>query len=52
MQYTAGLDIKKLVFFHHEPSRKDGELEQIEKSYANSTSPKIIIAKEVSVLEA
>ncbi|WP_461255713.1 MBL fold metallo-hydrolase [Treponema sp. R80B11-R83G3] len=52
IEFIAGTDIKTLVFFHHEPSRKDGELEQIEKSYANSTSPKIIVAKEGLVLEA
>jgi len=52
LQYTAGADIKKLVFFHHDPSRKDSELEQIEKSYANNTNPKIVVAKEGLVLEA
>jgi len=52
MEFTAGIGIKTLVFFHHEPSRKDSELEEIEKSYVNSTSPKIIVAKEGLVLEA
>jgi phosphoribosyl 1,2-cyclic phosphodiesterase len=52
VEFTAGIDIKTLVFFHHEPSRKDSELEQIEKSYANCTSPKIVVAKEGLVLEA
>jgi phosphoribosyl 1,2-cyclic phosphodiesterase len=52
MQHTAGLDIKKLIFFHHESSRKDSELEQIEKSYADSKEPEIMIAKEGLVVEA
>jgi phosphoribosyl 1,2-cyclic phosphodiesterase len=52
VQYTAGIDIKKLVLFHHDPSRKDSELEQIEKNYADNTEPKIIMAKEGLVLEA
>jgi len=52
MDFTAGIGVKTLVFFHHEPSRKDGELEQIEKKYANNTSPKIVVAKEGLVLEA
>jgi len=52
VEFTAGIGIKTLVFYHHEPSRKDNELEQIEKSYANSTSPKIVVAKEGLVLEA
>jgi phosphoribosyl 1,2-cyclic phosphodiesterase len=52
MQFTADIGIKKLVFFHHEPSRKDSELELIEKSYANNTAPEIFVAKEGLVLEA
>jgi phosphoribosyl 1,2-cyclic phosphodiesterase len=52
VQYTAGIDIKKLVLFHHDPSRKDSELEQIEKNYANNAEPEVIIAKEGLVLEA
>ena len=49
---AAGLDIKKLVFFHHEPSRADSQLEQIEKKYANNTDPVIVVAKEGLVLQA
>jgi len=52
VQTTAGLDLKKLVLFHHEPSRTDSQLEQIEKSYAKNKSPKVIIAKEGMTLEA
>jgi phosphoribosyl 1,2-cyclic phosphodiesterase len=52
VQYTAGMDIKKLVFFHHDPARKDSELEKIEKSYAKNKNLKIIAAREGLVLEA
>jgi phosphoribosyl 1,2-cyclic phosphodiesterase len=52
IQYTAGLDIKTLVFSHHEPSRTDDELKQIEKDYTNSKTQKMIVAKEGLVLEA
>jgi phosphoribosyl 1,2-cyclic phosphodiesterase len=52
IQYTTGMDIKKLIFFHHDPARKDSELEHIEKNYANNMEPKIIAAKEGLVLEA
>ena len=52
IQTTAGLNLKKLVLFHHEPSRTDSQLEQIEKSYAKNESPQIVIAKEGITLEA
>jgi len=45
-------DVKKLVCFHHDPSRTDSQLEQLEKKYTDSTTVKIIIAKEGMVLEA
>jgi len=49
---TRGMDVKKLIFFHHDPSRTDNELEEIEKKHANKTNPEIIIAKEGLILEA
>jgi phosphoribosyl 1,2-cyclic phosphodiesterase len=52
VQSTKDIDIKKLVLFHHEPSRTDSQLEQIEKSYANNKAPEVIVAKEGLILEA
>ena len=49
---AADIDVKKLVLFHHEPSRTDKELEKIEKSYAKSRSPEIVLAREGMVLQA
>jgi len=46
---TAGA--QTLVFYHHDPAHTDSRLEQIEKSYANSTA-RIIMAREGMVLEA
>jgi phosphoribosyl 1,2-cyclic phosphodiesterase len=48
---TDGINVKKLVLFHHEPSRTDSQLEQIEKEFANNT-PSVIMAAEGSTLEA
>ncbi|MCL2230308.1 MAG: MBL fold metallo-hydrolase [Treponema sp.] len=45
-------DVKKVVFFHHEPSRKDSELAEIEKQYEGSTQPQIVMAREGLILEA
>ena len=47
-----GNDIKKLVFFHHDPARTDRELEQLEKQYVDKVSAEIFIAKEGMTLEA
>ncbi|MCL2211141.1 MAG: MBL fold metallo-hydrolase [Treponema sp.] len=49
---AEGIGIKRLVLFHHEPLRKDNELEQIEKSYANRIDPNIIMAREGLTLSA
>jgi len=45
-------DVKKLICFHHDPSRADSQLEQLEKKYTDSTTVKIIMAKEGMTLEA
>jgi len=42
----------KLVFFHHDPVHTDSRLEEIEKSYANSKTAQIIMAREGMVLQA
>jgi len=52
LKSTEGLGIGRIVLFHHEPSRKDKDLEQIEKSHASKTNPKIIVAREEMTLEA
>jgi phosphoribosyl 1,2-cyclic phosphodiesterase len=49
---ASGLDIKTLVFFHHEPSRTDSRLEEIEKSYTKNAGIQIIMAKEGLTLQA
>ena len=48
----AGSDVKRLVFFHHDPVRTDSQLDQIEKKYADNPETEFIIAKEGLVLEA
>jgi len=52
LKFTEGLGINRLVLFHHEPSRKDKDLERIEKSYSDKINPKIIMAKEALTLTA
>jgi phosphoribosyl 1,2-cyclic phosphodiesterase len=47
-----GIDVKKLVFFHHDPAHTDSQLEQLEKKYTDTTTAKIIMAKERMTLEA
>jgi phosphoribosyl 1,2-cyclic phosphodiesterase len=48
--------VKKLVFFHHDPNRKDDELEQLEKDYQarmqGKTSMEVMVAREGLVVEA
>jgi ribonuclease BN (tRNA processing enzyme) len=54
VQYAAGANIKKLVFFHHEPAHTDSQLEQLEKEYTQ-TAPEgtlIMMAKEGLILQA
>jgi len=53
-EHAAVMDcgVKKIVFFHHDPSHTDSKLEQLEKSYANNSSVQIIMAKEGMFLEA
>ena len=45
------LDIKKLALFHHEPTRTDSQLEKIEKSLIDCSSPQIVIAKEGLIIK-
>ena len=49
-------DVKKLVFFHHDPNNNDEKLEALEKQYKNETKKKskmeIIMAWEGLVVEA
>jgi len=52
VETTAGMNVKKLVLYHHEPTRTDAELIELEKIYANNTEPQIIMAKEGLILEA
>jgi phosphoribosyl 1,2-cyclic phosphodiesterase len=52
VETASNVDVKTLVLFHHEPSRIDSQLEELEKIYAENTEPKIIMAKEGMVLEA
>jgi len=52
VQAATGLGIKKLVLFHHEPSRTDSQLEELEKGFENNTEPQILMAREGLTLEA
>jgi phosphoribosyl 1,2-cyclic phosphodiesterase len=45
-------DVKKLVFFHHEPAHTDSQLEQFEKIYSQNAETEIIMAKEGMILQA
>ena len=49
---ASDLGIKKLILFHHEPSRTDVQLEKIDKSYAKCSAPQITLAKEGMYLKA
>ncbi|MCL2801611.1 MAG: MBL fold metallo-hydrolase [Treponema sp.] len=49
---TAGLGIKKLVFFHHDPVNTDSNLLEIEKSFKGNLETEILMAKEGLILEA
>ena len=47
--------VKKLVFFHHDPNRSDGQLEILEKNYQSMTAKtglEVIMAREGLTLEA
>jgi phosphoribosyl 1,2-cyclic phosphodiesterase len=54
VEAAAGNGVKKLVFFHHEPSRTDSKLKEIEDGFANNnnTDLQVIMAREGLVLEA
>jgi len=52
VETATGIDVKTLVLFHHEPSRTDSQLEELEKLYAKKSDPVIIMAKEGMTLEA
>jgi len=52
IETVSGVDVKKLVLFHHEPSRTDIQLEELEKEYAENSNSQIIMAKEGMTLEA
>lgn len=52
IEAVKSADVKKLVFFHHDPSRTDTQLEQIEKKYANNGGAEIIMSKEGMILQA
>jgi ribonuclease BN (tRNA processing enzyme) len=47
-----GANVKKLVFFHHDPAHTDKQLKQLEKKYSSNSTAKIIMAKERMTLEA
>ncbi|MCL2808896.1 MAG: MBL fold metallo-hydrolase [Treponema sp.] len=53
VQLTEDANVKKLVFYHHEPQHTDKELEQIENEYAQANpNIEIIMAKEGLTLQA
>ncbi|MCL2442814.1 MAG: MBL fold metallo-hydrolase [Treponema sp.] len=52
VEAATGIDVKKLVLFHHDPSHTDKFLKQVGKKYSKNKKPKIIIAKEGLVLNS
>jgi phosphoribosyl 1,2-cyclic phosphodiesterase len=46
VEAAAGANVKKLVFFHHEPVHSDKQLKKFEKKYAKKSPVKVIMAKE------
>ena len=49
---ATGSNVKRLVFFHHDPAHTDKQLKQLEKSYAKKSPVKITMAKEGLTLQA
>jgi len=45
-------NVKRLVFFHHDPAHTDTQLKQLEKTYAKKSPIKITMAKEGMTLQA
>ena len=52
VQAAENNNIKKLVFFHHEPAYADKQLEQLEKNYMKNSGFEIMMAREGITLEA
>jgi ribonuclease BN (tRNA processing enzyme) len=48
---ASGANVKKLIFFHHEPTHCDKQLKQIEKYYRRKAPIKTIMAKEGMTVE-
>jgi len=55
-QASRKAGVKKLVFFHHDPNRTDGQLESLEanfrKQFQGKEDPEIIVAREGLTVEA
>jgi phosphoribosyl 1,2-cyclic phosphodiesterase len=52
---AAKAKVKQLVFFHHEPSRSDAQLEELEQAYCSrlqGTALQVMMAREGLTLEA
>jgi len=49
---AAAAAVKKLVFYHHDPSHTDKQLKQLEKTYAKKRQVKNLMAKEGLLLQA
>ena len=43
--------VKKLVFYHHDPTRTDERLDQIEKGFLGK-QPQVMMARELTILDA
>jgi len=49
---VEGTNVKKLAFYHHEPSRTDHQIWELEERYKNNSDIEIMMAKEGVVLLA
>ena len=52
IKMTENTNIKKLAFYHHEPSRTDSQIQALEENYKKYSSVEIMMAKEGLVLTA
>jgi len=49
---ASGINVKKIVLFHHEPSHTDSIMNQLAQKFAGNSNPVVLIAKEGMTLEA
>jgi ribonuclease BN (tRNA processing enzyme) len=52
VRLSESASVKKIAFYHHEPSRTDSQLFELEEKYKKDASAEVMMAKEGVVLEA